>query len=48
MAKDLPYLPSYKNVGTLFERISKAKVPDALTVRVLGDTIGLKVPAIVS
>jgi hypothetical protein len=42
MAKDLPYLPSYKNVGTLFERISKAKVPDALTVRVLGDTIGLK------
>jgi Family of unknown function (DUF5343) len=42
MAKDLPYLPSYKNVATLFERISKAKIPDALTVRVLGDTIGLK------
>jgi hypothetical protein len=42
MAKDLPYLPSYKNVATLFERINKAKVPDAFTTRVLSDTIGLK------
>jgi hypothetical protein len=42
MAKDLPYLPTYKNVATLFDRISKAKVPDAFTVRYLSDTIGLK------
>lgn len=42
MAKDLPYLPTYKNVGALFERIEKAKVPDAFTVRFLADTIGLK------
>jgi hypothetical protein len=42
MAKDLPYLSSYKNVGELFSRINKAKVPDAFTVRFLADTIGLK------
>lgn len=42
MAKDLPYLPTYKNVGTLFEKIEKAKIPDAFTVKFLTDTIGLK------
>jgi hypothetical protein len=42
MAKDLPYLPSYKNVPELFSRINKAKVPDAFTVRFLADTLGLK------
>jgi len=42
MAKELPYLPTYKNVGALFEKIEKAKVPDAFTVRYLADTIGLK------
>jgi hypothetical protein len=42
MAKELPYLPTYKNVGALFERIEKAKVPDAFTVKYLVDTIGLK------
>jgi hypothetical protein len=42
LAKDLPYLPTYKNVGALFERIEKARVPDAFTVRFLADTIGLK------
>ena len=42
MAKDLPYLPTYKNVGALFEKIEKAKVPDVFTVRFLTDTIGLK------
>ena len=42
MAKELPYLPSYKNVAELFSRINKAKVPDAFTVRFLADTIGLK------
>jgi len=42
VAKDLPYLPTYKNVGALFEKIEKAKVPDVFTVRFLTDTIGLK------
>ncbi len=42
MAKDLPYLSSYKNVGVLFDKIERAKVPDAFTVKFLADTIGLK------
>lgn len=42
LAKDLPYLSSYKNVGILFKKIEKAKVPDAFTVKFLTDTIGLK------
>jgi len=42
MAKDLPYLASYKNVALLFDKISKAKVPEVFTVRHLSDTLGLK------
>ncbi|OFW45077.1 MAG: hypothetical protein A3J28_00755 [Acidobacteria bacterium RIFCSPLOWO2_12_FULL_60_22] len=42
MAKELPYLPTYKNLPLLFEKIEKARVPDALTVRYLSDTFGLK------
>jgi hypothetical protein len=42
VAKDLFYLPSYKNVGTLFEKIASAKAPDAFTQRYLSDTLGLK------
>jgi hypothetical protein len=42
MAKDLPYLSTYKNVGVLFERILAAKAPDAFTTRYLTDTLGLK------
>lgn len=42
MAQTLPYLPSYKNVGTLFERVATAKKPDAFTQAYLRDTIGLK------
>ncbi len=42
MAKDLPYLVSYKNVTTLFDKIEKAKVPEVFTVKFLTDTIGLK------
>jgi hypothetical protein len=42
MAKDLPYLASYKNVALLFEKIAKAKVPEVFTVRYLSDTLGLK------
>jgi hypothetical protein len=44
MAQELPYLPSYKNVGVLFEKIKTAKVPDAFTQKFLYDTIGLKAP----
>jgi hypothetical protein len=42
LAKDLFYLPSYKNVGTLFEKIASAKAPDAFTQKYLADTLGLK------
>jgi hypothetical protein len=42
VAKDLPYLVTNKNIGTLFEKIEKAKVPDAFTTRFLAETIGLK------
>lgn len=42
MAKDLFYLPSYKNVGVLFEKIQSAKAPEAFTTRYLSDVIGLK------
>jgi hypothetical protein len=42
VAKELPYLPSYKNVGVLFEKIEKAKVPDAFNLGFLTGTIGLK------
>jgi len=42
VAKDLFYLPTYKNVGTLFDKIESAKAPEAFTTRFLSDTIGLK------
>jgi len=42
MAKELPYLPTYKNVGRLFERIATAKQPDAFTHKFLSETVGLK------
>ena len=42
MAKELPYLSSYKNVGELFAKIESAKQPDAFTTRYLGETLGLK------
>ena len=42
MAKDLFYLPSYKNVANLFEKIDAAKAPEAFTNVFLTDTIGLK------
>jgi hypothetical protein len=40
--QELPYLPSYKNVGVLFEKIEAAKVPESFTQKYLYDTIGLK------
>jgi len=42
MATDLPYLASYKNVETLFQRIASAKKPDTLSTRFLAETLGLK------
>src|SRR5207253_5628316 len=42
VAKDLPYLPSYKNVGKLFDSIAAAKQPDSFTHQFLHDTLGIK------
>jgi hypothetical protein len=42
MAKELPYLPSYKNVETLFKKIATAKQPDAFTHQFLSEVVGLK------
>jgi hypothetical protein len=42
MAQELPYLGSYKNVETLFNKIAAAKQPDAFTTRYLADTLGIK------
>lgn len=42
MAGELPYLVSYKNVGTLFDKIAAAKAPEAFTTKYLADTLGLK------
>lgn len=42
MATSLPYLPSNKNLGTLFDKIGTAKIPDKFTHDFLQKTIGLK------
>lgn len=42
MAVSLPYLVSYKNVPTLFEKIGSAKIPDSFTHNFLQTTVGLK------
>jgi hypothetical protein len=42
MARDLPYLTSYKNVGKLFDGIFSAKQPDSFTHEFLRDTLGIK------
>ena len=42
MASELPYLPSYKNVEKLFQKIQAAKQPDAFTHNFLYETLGLK------
>jgi hypothetical protein len=42
LAKDLPYLTTYKNVGALFDRIEKAQIPDVFNLNFLTETIGLK------
>jgi hypothetical protein len=44
MAVQLPYLSSYKNVSTLFEKIGTATVPDSFTHSFLQNTIGLRGP----
>jgi Family of unknown function (DUF5343) len=42
MAVSLPYLLSYKNLPTLFEKINAAKIPEKFTHNFLLTTIGLK------
>ncbi len=42
MKNEIPYLPSYKNVGALFQKMKSAKIPDAFTHKFLSHTIGLK------
>jgi hypothetical protein len=42
MPVQLPYLSSYKNVSTLFEKIAGAKVPESFTHAFLQNVIGLK------
>lgn len=42
MTHELPYTPAYGKIGTLFEKIAKAKVPDAFTVKYLSQSLGLK------
>lgn len=42
MAQELPYLPSYKNVETLFKKIAAARKPEVFTHAFLYKTIGLK------
>ncbi|HEY5239414.1 MAG TPA: DUF5343 domain-containing protein [Rhizomicrobium sp.] len=42
MAVSLPYLVSYKNVPTLFEKIASAKIPETFNRSFLQTTIGLK------
>jgi hypothetical protein len=42
MARDLPYLTSYKNVGKLFDGIVAAKQPDSFTHQFLSETLGIK------
>lgn len=41
MAQELLYLPTYKNVGLLFDKIRSAKVPESFTQKYLV-TLGLK------
>lgn len=42
MPTQLPYLVSYKNVPTLFDKIASAKIPQNFTHSFLQTTIGLK------
>lgn len=42
MPTQLPYLPSNKNIDTLFSKIQSAKIPDKFTHEFLQTTIGLK------
>jgi hypothetical protein len=42
MAVSLPYLPSYKNLPTLFEKIAVAKVPETFSQPFMANTLGLK------
>lgn len=42
MAVSLPYLSTYKNLSTLFDKIAVAKVPETFSTRFMANTLGLK------
>jgi hypothetical protein len=42
MAVSLPYLPSYKNLAPLFEKIAAARVPDTFSQPFMANTLGIK------
>ena len=42
MTHDLPYTPAYGKIATLLDKIAKAKIPDAVTVKYLSQSLGLK------
>ena len=42
MITDLPYTAAYGKIGQLFEKIAKAKIPEAFTVNHLSQNLGLK------
>lgn len=42
MAVSLPYLPTYKNLTTLFDKIAVAKVPETFSTRFMANTLGIK------
>jgi hypothetical protein len=39
---DLPYTTAYGKIATLLDKIAKAKIPDAFTVKYLNQSLGLK------
>jgi hypothetical protein len=42
MAVSLPYLPTYKNLPTLLDKIAVAKVPETFSTRFMANTLGIK------
>lgn len=42
MSTELPYLPSYKNVSRLFDKIRAARIPESFTQQYLYKTLGIK------
>ena len=42
MSRPLPYVPSNRNIGELFEKIAAARTPDAISQTILSEMFGLK------